>query len=148
MSEAAARMIVMTHTTGTVHEDAADIAERLLTHEDAELDRPLTILTHAGGSSLVQRREALRPVYEAIVARIGQPTLLGGTTHGPSVRWSTPERTLLLSGTHSEASLSAHPADTFAREEFWNFDAGRLPYTALNSQLCPQGQSNRRVAFG
>ncbi|MFF3920553.1 hypothetical protein ACFYZB_45610 [Streptomyces sp. NPDC001852] len=119
----------MTHSTGTVHENAADIAERLLTHEDAELDRPLTILTHAGGSSLVQRREALRPVYEAIVTRIGQPTLLGGTTHGPSVRWNTPERTLLLSGTHSEASLSAHPAATFARDEFWNFDAGRLPYT-------------------
>jgi hypothetical protein len=83
MSEAAARMIVMTHTTGTVHENAADIAERLLTHDDAELDRPLTILTHAEGSSLMQRRAALRPVYEAIVARIGQPTLLGGTTHGP-----------------------------------------------------------------
>ncbi|MBC2902199.1 hypothetical protein [Streptomyces cupreus] len=87
----------MTHTTGTVRQDAADLAESLLTHDDAVLDRPCTILTHEEASGLVERREALRPVYEAIMARIGQPTLLGGTTHGPSVRWSNHERTLEVS---------------------------------------------------
>ncbi|MFF7859396.1 hypothetical protein [Streptomyces sp. NPDC007904] len=76
----------MTHTTGTVRQDAADLAEGLLTSDGAELDRPFTILMHKEGSGLVERREALRPVYEAIVARIGRPTLLGGTAHGPSVR--------------------------------------------------------------
>ncbi|MFC8368310.1 hypothetical protein ACFUIT_09965 [Streptomyces sp. NPDC057239] len=119
----------MTHTTETVRRDAADLAEGLLTHDDAELDRPFTVLTHEEGSGLVERREALRPVYEAIVARIGQPTLLGGTTHGPSVRWSNAERTLLLSGDHSEATLSVHQAKAFAQDEWSAFDSGRLPYT-------------------
>ncbi|MEW1724859.1 hypothetical protein [Streptomyces sp. NPDC093109] len=119
----------MTHTTGVVRQDAADRAENLLNHDDAELDRPFTILTHAEGSGPVERREALRPVYEAVVARIGEPTLLGGTTHGPSVRWSNRERTLLLSGDHSATTLSAHRTESFGRDEFWSFDSGRLPYT-------------------
>ncbi|MFE9937165.1 hypothetical protein [Streptomyces hirsutus] len=119
----------MTHATGVVRQDAADLAESLLTHDNAELDRPFTILMHKEGSGLVERREALRPIYEAIVARIGRPTLLGGTTHGPSVRWSNRERTLLLSGDHGEATLSAHRAKSFAQDEFCSFDSDRLPYT-------------------
>jgi hypothetical protein len=122
-------MVLMTHTAGKIRQYAADLAESLLTHDDAELEQPFTILKHKKGSGLVQRREALRPVYEAIVARIGQPTLLGGTMQGPSVRWSNRERTLLLSGDHGEATLSAHQAASFARDEFWSFDSGRLPYT-------------------
>ncbi|WP_217199868.1 hypothetical protein [Streptomyces buecherae] len=117
----------MTHTTGPVRY-AADLAESLLTHADAELGRSFTILTYEEGSGLVDRRTALQPVYEAVVARVGQPKLLGGTTYGPSVRWSNRERTLLLSGDHSEATLSAHPGESFAREEFWRFDSGSLPY--------------------
>jgi hypothetical protein len=69
MSAAAARMIDMTHTTGTFRQDAADLAESLLTHDVPELDRPFTILTQEAASDLVQRRDVLRPVYEAIVAR-------------------------------------------------------------------------------
>lgn len=118
----------MTHTTGVVHQDAADLAESLLTYDDAELDRAFTILMHETGSGLVARREALLPIYEAIVARVGRPTLLGGTTHGPSVRWSNRERTLLLSGDHGKTTLSAHQADSFAQDEFWSFDSGRQPY--------------------
>ncbi|WP_405484381.1 hypothetical protein [Streptomyces sp. NBC_00009] len=118
----------MTHTTGVVHQDAADLAQGLLTHDDAELDRPFTILMHKEGNGLVERREALRPIYETIVARVGRPTLLGGTAHGPSVRWSNRERTLLLSGDHGVATLSAHQAESFARDEFWSFDSGRQPY--------------------
>ncbi|MEU9118199.1 hypothetical protein AB0D04_42445 [Streptomyces sp. NPDC048483] len=119
----------MTDTTGVVRQDAADLAESLLTHDDAELDRPFTILTHEEKSGLVERRKALRPIYAAIVARVGRPTLLGGTAHGPSVRWSTRERTLLLSGDRGEATLSAHQPESFAQDEFWSFDSGRLPYT-------------------
>ncbi|MFF4259386.1 hypothetical protein ACFY1L_50325 [Streptomyces sp. NPDC001663] len=47
-------MIVITHTTGTVRQDAADLAESLLTHDDTELDRPFTILTHEDASGLVE----------------------------------------------------------------------------------------------
>ncbi|MFF0109241.1 hypothetical protein [Streptomyces hirsutus] len=62
------------------------------------------------------------------MARIGWPTLLGGTTHGPSVRWSNRERTLLLSGDHGEATPSAHQAKAFTQDEFSSLDSGRLPY--------------------
>ncbi|MFD7335431.1 hypothetical protein ACFV98_05435 [Streptomyces violascens] len=119
----------MTHSTGHACQAAADLAESLLTGDDAELDPPFTILTHEPRGGLVERREALRPVYEAIVARVGPPTLLGGTTHGPSVRWSNDERTLLLSGDHDKATLSVHRAEAFARDEFWEFDRGLLPHT-------------------
>ncbi|MET9154415.1 hypothetical protein ABZX82_24580 [Streptomyces griseoflavus] len=63
----------MAHTTGTIRQEAADLAKGLLTHDGAELKRPFTILTHEEGSDLVERREALRPVYEAIVARRTRP---------------------------------------------------------------------------
>ncbi|MFE4874083.1 hypothetical protein [Streptomyces sp. NPDC056682] len=119
----------MTHSTGNACQSAADLAEGLLTGDDAELDRRFVIMAYEPGAGLVERRAALRPVYAAIVARIGEPTLLGGATHGPSVRWSGDERMLLLSGNHREAALSVHPALAFARDEFWSFDAGHLPYT-------------------
>ncbi|MER5373390.1 hypothetical protein [Streptomyces sp. NPDC002553] len=64
----------MTDTTGMVRHDAADPAESLLTQDDADLERQFTILTHRQTGSLIERREALRPLYETIVARIGQPT--------------------------------------------------------------------------
>ncbi|GAA4153299.1 hypothetical protein GCM10022285_66880 [Streptomyces tunisiensis] len=119
----------MTDTTGMVRHDAADLAESLLTHDNADLERPFTILTHRRTNSLIERREALRPLYEAIVARIGQPTLLGGTAHGPSVRWNGSERILLLSGDHSKAVLCVHEAQAFVQEEYSRFDSGGLPYT-------------------
>ncbi|MER5372594.1 hypothetical protein [Streptomyces sp. NPDC002553] len=119
----------MTDTTGMVRHDVADLAQSLLTDGDADLDRRFTVLTHGRASSLIGRREALRPLYEAIVARVGQPTLLGGTAHGPSVRWSGSERILLLSGDHSETVLSVHEAKAFVQAEFSRLDSGGLPYT-------------------
>ncbi|MFF0109242.1 hypothetical protein [Streptomyces hirsutus] len=41
----------MTHATGMVRQDAADLAESLLTHDEAELDRPFTILMHKEGTA-------------------------------------------------------------------------------------------------
>ena len=38
-------MIDLPHTTGTFRQDAADLAESLLTDDVHELDRPFTILT-------------------------------------------------------------------------------------------------------
>ncbi|MDA0564223.1 hypothetical protein LG943_07780 [Streptomonospora sp. S1-112] len=114
----------------TTPQDAAELAERLLHGPDPELERAVTILAHPEGSGPVERREALLPRYDAIVARVGPPTLLGGTGHGPSVRWHTAERTLLLAGDSSAATLSVHDAQGLARREFWDFDSGRpMPYT-------------------
>ncbi|WP_159029222.1 hypothetical protein [Streptomyces viridochromogenes] len=117
-----------------------DIAEAFFARSGAGPD-PVTVLTYPAGADRLARREALRPVYEAIVARIGPPTLLGGSVAGPSVRWCTRERIVLLSGDRNRVELSVHDADKFVDDE-WNafertrpgrkgephrFDA--LPYT-------------------
>ncbi|WP_406490604.1 hypothetical protein OHB06_00940 [Streptomyces sp. NBC_01604] len=132
----------MTITRNGTPEAAADLAHAMFTEPGRELGREATtILTHAPDTGLVQRREAFRPVYEAIVERIGQPTLLGGAAYGPSVRWCTAERLLLLSGDHGHAALSVHDTHAFARQEWFTFDStpgstpdgahrlGDLPYT-------------------
>jgi hypothetical protein len=122
---------------------AADLVHAMFTGPEAELgqESATVIVTYEPDADLVRRREAIRPVYEAIVARIGAPTLLGGTTCGPSVRWCTRERILLLSGDHERAALSVHDAHTFSKEEWLAFGStplsrpdgthgfGDMPYT-------------------
>ncbi|MFF6804011.1 hypothetical protein [Streptomyces sp. NPDC012616] len=96
----------MTDTTGMVGHDVADLAESLVAHDDADWSGRSRFCPT--GRQVVWSN-AVRPaaLYEAVLARNGQPTLLGGTAHGPSVRWSNSERILLLSGDHGEAVLSA-----------------------------------------
>lgn len=89
-------MIHMTSSSDPAAQ-AGDMAETLFALSGAGPE-PVTVLTYPAGADRLARREALRPVYEAIVARIGAPTLLGGSVRGPSVRWCTRERLLLLSG--------------------------------------------------
>ncbi|WP_405576512.1 hypothetical protein [Streptomyces sp. NBC_01092] len=101
---------------------AGEIAETLFNTPGALAPEPVTVLAYPDGAGRLARREALRPVYEAIVARIGAPTLLGGSASGPSVRWCTRERILLLSGDHTHAELSVHDADRFVDEEWKTFD--------------------------
>jgi hypothetical protein len=128
MSVGAARMLCMTYEPVTP-QHAAELAAGMLAGDVTEMDRPVTVVAHSAGRGVVERRAALLPVYTAIVERIGKPTFLGGTGHGPSVRWHTGERTLLLAGDHTAAVLSVHDAAQFAEKEFFRFDRGGLPYT-------------------
>ncbi|MBX9391226.1 hypothetical protein ACFPZ0_20830 [Streptomonospora nanhaiensis] len=91
----------------------------------------------------MERRAALRPVYAAIIARLGPPTLLGGTDHGPSVRWVRPTRTLLLSGDHGAAVLSVHDSARFAEREYAEFVEGGLPYAWALDRGGPGGGRDR-----
>ncbi|MGW0711015.1 hypothetical protein ACWD4G_34525 [Streptomyces sp. NPDC002643] len=116
----------MTHTSDSADSAirAADTAEALFNGplSNGVEAEPATVLTYPGGADRIARREAFRPVYEAIVARIGAPTLLGGATRGPSVRWCTRERVLLLSGDHTHVELKLHDADRFDQDEWSAFD--------------------------
>lgn len=114
-------MIRMTSTRNRATR-VGDIAEALFASSGDVAPEFVPVLTHPSGADRLARREALRPVYEAIVARIGAPTLLGGAVGGPSVRWCTTERVLLLSGDHTHAKLSVHPATEFERTEWQTFD--------------------------
>ncbi|MER5768353.1 hypothetical protein [Streptomyces sp. NPDC001985] len=85
---------------------------------------PVPVLAYEPGASLRERREAFGAVYAAIVARIGRPTLYGGSAHGPNVRWRSAERIVLLSGSRQRAQLSVHGTDALEAEELSVFAWG------------------------
>lgn len=71
-----------------------------------------------------QRTDAARAVLEAVVARIGHPTLYGGDAYGPNIRWRTDERTLLLDHGVEGLQLSARRTAELEQEEFACFERG------------------------
>ncbi|MGV9313874.1 hypothetical protein ACWDR0_17045 [Streptomyces sp. NPDC003691] len=85
---------------------------------------PVPVLSFEPGASLRDRREALGPVYGAIVARTGEPTLRGGSARGPDVRWRDARRTVLLSGAGPWALLSVHDTAALEAAERRSFDWG------------------------
>ncbi|MEO3977207.1 hypothetical protein [Streptomyces sp. CAU 1734] len=85
---------------------------------------PVPVLAHEPGASLRERRESFRQVYEAVVGRIGRPTLHGGSAGGPNVRWRSAGRIVLLSGNHQRAQLSVHDTDALEYEELRTFEWG------------------------
>ncbi|MBM9619191.1 hypothetical protein JE024_10725 [Streptomyces zhihengii] len=129
------------HGTAPAPADAAEYARALHDTPGPYLGRaPAAVLVHEPGAGLAARREALWDVYAAIVARLGEPTLYGGSSHGPSVRWRDSRRTVLLSGDRDTVGLSVHDTAalegeedrTFAWSGAWRADdplgTGELPY--------------------
>lgn len=85
---------------------------------------PVPVLAHAPHTTLRMRRESFREVYGAIVARIGEPTLYGGSASGPHIRWRDPDRIVLLAGRPHGAELSVHRTDALEAEEMRIFQWG------------------------
>lgn len=105
--------------------DAAEFALTLHDTPDAYFGRPpVPVLSYEPGASLRDRREAFRVVYAAIVARIGEPTLYGGSAEGPNVRWRDGRRTVLLAGNRHHAQLSVHDTHALESEELRTFEWG------------------------
>ncbi len=105
--------------------EAADFALTLHDAPEAWIGRgPVPVLAYGPGASLRDRREAFREVYEAIVARIGEPTLYGGSADGPNIRWRDGARTVLLAGNRHRAELSVHPTDSLEADERRTFAWG------------------------
>lgn len=89
--------------------DAAAFALTLHDSPGPHLGRPpVPVLALEPGATLRERRESFQGVYGEIVARIGEPTLYGGSAHGPGVRWRDDRRTVLLAGDRYGARLSVH----------------------------------------
>lgn len=105
--------------------DAAEFALTLHDTPDPYFDQaPVPVLAYDPGASLRDRREAFREVYAAIVARIGEPTLYGGSAEGPNIRWRDSRRVVLLAGNLHRAQLSVHDTDTLENDERRIFDWG------------------------
>ncbi|GAA2225526.1 hypothetical protein GCM10010232_08400 [Streptomyces amakusaensis] len=117
-------------TTGTNQPTLTpgEAAQFALTLHDATATRaghgPRAVLVHEPGASLRERRESFREVYGAIVARIGEPTLYGGSAHGPNVRWRDARRIVLLSGDCHRARLSVHDTEGMEADELRTFAWG------------------------
>ncbi|WP_148085853.1 hypothetical protein [Actinocorallia herbida] len=112
-------------------ERAADFAEKMLA-TPYRLPRP--IVEYPPGAGPVERREEMRPVYAAIVERIGPPTLLGATGDGPYVRWGRRGDTLLLTGDRAAATLVSVDTREFLRKEY---DALQRNYGTPSPQRPP-----------
>ncbi|MFI6289263.1 hypothetical protein ACIBCM_31725 [Streptomyces sp. NPDC051018] len=114
-------------TTGTNlpaldHGRAAEFALMLHDTPEAHLGRaPVPVLAYEPRASLRERRDAFHGVYAAIVARVGEPTIYGGSASGPNVRWRDAGRTVLLHGTAHWALLSVHDTDELERAEHRSF---------------------------
>jgi len=122
------------HQTALTPADAAEFARMLHDAPGPHLGRaPVPVLVHEPGTTPAGRRGALQVVYDAIVARIGEPTLYGGSAAGPSVRWRDSHRILLLGGDAQQAGLSVHDTLTLEGEERRAFEwrgpwSGGQPY--------------------
>lgn len=117
-------------TTGTNRpildpDAAADLARALFDTPGEFIGRaPVPVLSFEPGSPLRRRRECFGEVYGAIVARLGEPTLYGGSACGPDVRWRDGGRTVLLNGTGHWALLSVHDTALLEAAERRSFSWG------------------------
>lgn len=110
------------HPVALHHAEAADTAESL--HDSGRPGDEARVLTYEKGATLVQRREAFGALYDAVVGRIGSPTLQGGSAQGPNIRWRNEKRLLVLAGDRGGAWLEVHDTDTLEAEEHGAFKWG------------------------
>ncbi|MFE7774655.1 hypothetical protein ACFU5O_12250 [Streptomyces sp. NPDC057445] len=104
-------------------EEAAWLGRQLYDAPEEHFGRPpVTVVSYGPGAGRMERREAFREVYDAIVARIGEPTLYGGSAQGPSIRWRDDRRLVLLSGDRFGARLSVHRPEALEAEEYRSFE--------------------------
>ncbi|MFI6641076.1 hypothetical protein [Streptomyces sp. NPDC050504] len=105
--------------------DVAELAHTYFTSPEAHFGKPPAEVARYGNmGTLPDRRETFRRVYEAVVGRIGEPTLLGGSADGPSVRWRSDERLVLLAADGFAVRLSVHVTDELEGEENRTFKWG------------------------
>ncbi|MFI8368351.1 hypothetical protein [Streptomyces sp. NPDC085466] len=117
------------HATRPV--DAAARARSLHARPDAYLGLPAVLVApYAPESGRAARREALRPVYAAVAAELGEPTLYGASAAGPSVRWHTGAHVVLLAGGPQGATLSVHTASDLYGHEYAAVESGSIGWRA------------------
>ncbi|MER6998892.1 hypothetical protein [Streptomyces sp. NPDC000410] len=105
--------------------EAADLAELFHGEPEEHFGRPpITVVSYEPGVTPRARREAFREVYQAIVARVGEPTLYGGSAYGPNVRWRDDSRLVLLAGDRFGAALAVHRPEPLEYEEHRIFEWG------------------------
>ncbi|GGV99163.1 hypothetical protein GCM10010230_24620 [Streptomyces narbonensis] len=110
---------------------AAAHARAMRDRPDTYVDVPaVPVASYPPGAGRVVRREAVRPVYAAVVAEIGEPTLYGGSAAGPSVRWHTGSHVVLLAGGPQGATLSVHTASDLHGREYSVVESGSVGWRA------------------
>ncbi|MCW1098322.1 hypothetical protein OJ963_31250 [Streptomyces sp. RS2] len=110
------------HPVPPRHADAADTAESL--HDTGKPGERARVLSYEPGAALAQRRTAFGDLFDAVVGRIGGPTLFGGSAEGPNIRWRNERRLLILSGDRHGALLEVHDTGELEEEEHRDFKWG------------------------
>ncbi|MFD3654465.1 hypothetical protein [Streptomyces sp. NPDC058620] len=98
----------------------ADAVERLWRRPpDEDSPRSAVRLPHAG-----EQGEAVRHALGMLVPLMGVPTLYGGDSHGPNIRWRDDARCLLLDGEEGILRLTSHPTAALEQRERALFERG------------------------
>ncbi|MGW5764839.1 hypothetical protein [Streptomyces tendae] len=137
------------HPVPPRHADVADTAESL--HDTGKPGERARVLSYEPGAALAQRRTAFGDLFDAVVGRIGGPTLFGGSAEGPNIRWRNERRLLILSGDRHGALLEVHDTGNWKkRNTATSSGAGRgVPTSRRTSILCPTcGNSTAVVPAG
>ncbi|WP_067722150.1 hypothetical protein [Nocardia yamanashiensis] len=90
----------------------------------AEQISVITLWEHRNRAAVAERGAIFGAVLDAVVGVIGGPTLYGGRSDGPEVRWRSANRTLILRGRVDEIRFEGHDTDTVERDESLEFEWG------------------------
>ncbi|AXL91937.1 hypothetical protein C4J65_29325 [Streptomyces sp. CB09001] len=110
------------HPVSPLHGGAAERAEAM--RDGGRPGERESVLSYPSGATLVERRAAFGELYDAVVGRIGHPTLYGGSATGPGVRWRDERRLLALNGDRAGAWLEVHDTEELETEEHRTFKWG------------------------
>lgn len=110
------------HPVSPLHGAAAERAEAL--HDDGKPGEQEPVLSYPPGATLGERRAAFGELYDAVVGRIGHPTLYGASALGPGVRWRSERRLLALTGDRAGAWLEVYATGEQETEEHRTFKWG------------------------
>ncbi|WP_405388105.1 hypothetical protein OG596_09130 [Streptomyces sp. NBC_01102] len=101
-------------------QDALEAAQHLCRRNpDDNLLSPAALLSYTGAQG-----DALTEVLERVAPRMGAPTLYGGDSCGPNIRWQIDTRCLLLDSNEGSFRLTSHNASALDQRERAVFERG------------------------
>lgn len=106
--------------------DIPRLAEQLYAQpsDDDLVREPIPLAPQPPDSSGQRRSQPLHAVLSALTGAIGQPTFYGGSTGGPSIRWRSEGRTLLLDSGQDGLRLSVRRTAELEQHEMAIFERG------------------------
>ncbi|UGT39417.1 hypothetical protein LTV02_25510 [Nocardia yamanashiensis] len=109
----------------------------------------VSVWEHRNDATAGERRAIYGAVLDAVMGVIGGPTLYGGRSDGPEVRWRNANRTLILRGRAGDIRFEGYDTESLDRDEKLEFDSSGgqdAPATAESTELPYLWQLDRNGA--